>query len=195
MTAIQKVPTALLQELAGAAVQVQRNAGAIYALLDRKACPVKVADIQKELGIGPGEYKSARQLLQGTSAEVYITQDGLVLKKYLSTDEQRYWHLAWSLGLLEVSGEQLVMDEDLLQKVPAALAMLIKDGKLRQHDRLSRLRTKAQKTIGTLAKVVNMYRQVDRALGIALLPKVTGKDWDDALGEIKKQLKSLPPAP
>ncbi len=188
---IQKIQGALQQQIQGAAVRMRDNAAAIYDLLDRKKCPVKVRDIQNELGIGLEEYRSARQLLTSADVPVYVTQDGLVLKAY-ATDEERYWHLAWSVGLFEASGEQLVLDEDLLKKVPQALVQLLAQGKLRDHSRLSALRTRAQKAIGTLLKVVNMYKEVDRALGVALLPKVTGKDWKDALTEIKKQLRMLP---
>jgi hypothetical protein len=191
--ALQRIPTGLQKELTGASLRIQNNAAAMYDLLDRKRCPVKVADVQKELGISHDEYKSARHLLTGTSAEVYVTQDGVVLKKYLTTDDQRYWHLAWSLGLFEASGEQLLLDEDLLRKVPTALLTLLNDGKLRDHNRLAALRTKAQKTAGTLLKVVDMYRQIDRAIGVAVLPKVSGQDWKHAMKEVKRQLETLPP--
>src|SRR5438309_6947816 len=90
MMALQKIPSALQNEITGASLRIQNNAAAIYDLLDRKACPVTVEDIQKELGIGPGEYRSAMQLLAGTSAEAYVTQDGIVLKKYVTTEDQRY---------------------------------------------------------------------------------------------------------
>lgn len=195
MKALQKLPSALQKQITGASLRIQNNAAAMYDLLDRKACPVKVEQIQKELGIGPEEYRSARQLLTGTDAEVYVTQEGIVLKKHLSTEAQRYWHLAWSLGLFEASGEQLVLDEDLLQQVPNALLKLLAHGKFREHSRLTAIQSRARKAIGTLVKVVSMYRQVDRAIGVALLPKVSGKEWKEALGEIKKQLMSLPPAP
>lgn len=186
--ALQKIPTVLQKEITGASLRIQNNAAAIYDLLDRKACPVKVEEVQKQLGIGLEEYRNARHLLEGTSAEVYVTQDGIVLKKYLTTEDQRYWHLAWCLGLFQASGEQLVLDEDLLQKVPDALLKLLSEGKLREHNRLTALRTRTQKVLGTLLKVVNMYKQVDNAIGVALLPKIKEKDWKKALTEIRKQL-------
>lgn len=191
MSAIQRaIPVALQQQLANSAIRTRQNAEAIYGLLDAKQCPVKVADIQNELGIGPVEYKNARQLLESTTdAEVYVTQDGLALKKYL-TDDQRYWHLAWGLGLLKVSGEQLVMDEDLLLKVPAALKKLLKEKNFRKHDHLSALQGKARQMIGTLGKVLTMYREVDRQLGAALLGTVRDKSFDDAMEVIQKQLKA-----
>lgn len=191
--ALQKIPITLQKELTGHSLRIQNNAAAIYDLLDRSGSAVKVDAIQKELGIGPEEYRSARKLLMATSVGLYVTQDGIILKKYLSSEEQRYWHLAWSLGLFEVSGKQLTLDRDLLQKVPDALIKLLNEGKLTQHNRLSALRTRTGKAIGILMEVVNMYRQVDRALGLALLPAVSGKDWKKTLGEINKQLKSLGP--
>jgi ribosomal protein L31E len=189
--ALQKIPTPLQQELTGCSLRVQNNAAAIYDLLDRKGGAVKVEAIKKELNIGPEEYRSARKLLMMTSAGVYVTQDGVILKKYLSTEEQRYWHLAWSLGLFEVSGKQLTLDEDLLQKVPRAVYTLISQGKLTDHKRVSALRIRAKQAIGILMEVANMYRQVDKALGLVLLPEVSGKVWDKTLREIKKQLKTI----
>jgi hypothetical protein len=191
--ALQKIPKALQTEITGASLRTSANAAALYELLDSRRGPVKVKDVMAQLGIGLTEYRAARQLLTGTSAEVYVTQEGVVLKKHLTEDEQRHWHLAWSLGLFEASGEQLVLDEDLLEQVPVALVKLLTEGKLREHNRLNALRTKAQKTIGTLLKVVDMYRQVDKALGVALLPKVSGKDWKGAMKEVKAQLRTLPP--
>ena len=190
MMALQKIPSALQNEITGASLRIQNNAAAIYDLLDRKACPVTVEDIQKELGIGPGEYRSAMQLLAGTSAEAYVTQDGIVLKKYVTTEDQRYWHLAWSLGLFQASGEQLVLDEDLLLKVPSALATLLAEGKFREHGQLTALRTKTQKVLGTLLKVMNMYKQVGAAIEVALMPKVSENDWRKQLAEIRRQLPS-----
>lgn len=188
MMALQKVPVALQAEIAGAALRIQNNAAAIYDLLDQKAGPVKVEEVQRQLGIGPGEYRSAMQLLSGTKAEIYVTQDGICLKKFVSTEDQRLWHLSWSLGLVQSAGEQLVLDEDLLKKVPSALMTLLAEGKLREHGRLMALRTKTQKVLGTLLKVANMYRQVGAAIEIALLPKVSEKDWKKQLAEIRKFL-------
>jgi hypothetical protein len=128
------------------------------------------------------------QLLSGTSAEVYVTQKGIVLKKYLSGDDLRYWHLSWSLGLVQAAGEQLVLDEDLLNKVPSALVTLLAEGKLRERRTLGALRTKTQTTLGTLLKVADMYRNVGAAIEIALLPDVSDKDWKKRLAQIKKIL-------
>jgi len=189
--ALQKIPTALQKELTGYSLSVQANAAAIYDLLDREGCAVKVEAIKKELNIGPEEYRSARKLLMMSSAGVYVTQDGIILKKYLTTEEQRYWHLAWSLGLFEVSGKQLTLDEDLLQKVPDAVIKLISEGKLTDHKRVSALRSRAKQAIGILMEVADMYRKVDKALGLTLLREVSGKDWNKTLGEIKKQLKAI----
>lgn len=188
MMALQKIPLALQEQLAGAALRIQYNAAAIYDLLDEKAGPVKVEEIQKQLGIGPGDYRNAMQLLSGTLAEVYVTQNGIVLKRFLSGDDPRYWHLSWSLGLVQAAGEQLVLDEDLLKKVPSALITLLAEGKLREHRTLIALRTKTQKVLGTLVKVADMYRQVGAAIELALLPDVSDKDWKKRLAQIRKLL-------
>jgi hypothetical protein len=191
--ASQNIPAALQDEISGAALRIQRNAFALYDLLDRRAGPVKVKEIQEALGLGPDEYRSARQLLSGTSAELYVTQEGVVLKRFLSADDQRYWHLSWSLGLFRESGEQLVLDEDLLKRAPDALLTLFAAGKLREESRLRSLLTKTQTVMGTLAKVMDMYRNIERAIQVTLLPTIKGKDWKHSMAELKKQLKSLPP--
>ncbi len=188
MGALQKIPSTLLNEITSGSLRIQNNAAAIYDLLDQKQGPVKVEEIQKQLGIGLQEYRSARHLLMGTSAELYVTQDGVILKKYLSTDEQRFWHLAWSLGLFMEAGEQLVLDTDLLQKVPHALVKLLEDGKFREHGLLAGLRTKTQKAVGTLLKVMDMYKQVQKAIDIVLLPQVKPGDWKKMLADVRKQL-------
>src|SRR5437867_4158168 len=128
----QNIPAALLDEIGNAALRIQRNAFAVYDLLDRRKGPVKVEQIQVELGISQDEYRNVRQLLSGTSAELYVTQAGIVLKKHLSSDEQRYWHLSWSLGLFRESGEQLVLDEDLLERAPDAVLKLVAEHKIRE---------------------------------------------------------------
>jgi hypothetical protein len=192
MSALQNLPLSIQNQLAGAALRIQNNAAAIYDLLDRKRVPVKVESIKNELGIGTEEYRTARKLLMNTNLGVYITHEGITLQKYLTAEEQRYWHLAWSLGLFEVSGGQLLLDEDLLEKAPDALVKLLNEGKLTQHNRLSALQTRTRQSLGVMLKLVEMYRRIDRALGLFLLPHVSGNEWKKTLGEIKKQLKSVP---
>ncbi len=190
----QNIPVALQDEISNAALRIQRNAFEVYDLLDRRKAPVTVEKIQEELDLTPDEYRNVRQLLSGTSAELYVTQDGIVLKKHLSEEEQRYWHLSWSLGLFRESGEQLVLDKDLLQRAPDALLKLMTDRKLKEESNLRSLLTKTQRVMGTLVNVMDMYRKIERTIGVALLPSIKGKDWPQAVKELKKQLKSLPPA-
>lgn len=190
----QNIPAALQDEISSAALRIQRNAFAVYDLLDRGAGPVKVEEIQRQLRISAEAYRSVRQLLSGTSAELYVTQEGIVLKKHLSSDDQRYWHLSWSLGLFRESGEQLVLDEDLLERAPDALLKLVAQGKIREESQLISLRTKTQKVMGTLAKVMTMYRRIERTIQVALLPAIKDKDWKGSMKQLKKQLGSLPPA-
>jgi hypothetical protein len=187
-----------LQKHQAALQRVTNNANAIYGLLDAAGGPVKVTTIQTSLNINAQEYRKARQHLTANLADdVYITQDGLVLRKHVKgphAASQRFWHLAWSLGLFEVSGQQLIMDEDMLGAAPAAFVHLLNTGKLPADEkRLTALQVKARQRIGTLLKVVNMYRSIDRALGLALIPYVQTKDWKAGLKEISDQLKKLSP--
>jgi hypothetical protein len=187
------VPVKLQKELAGFALQIQNNAAAIFDLLEKTGGPVKAKQIQTEIGLNPTSYRNACRLLEKTSVGLYFTQDGVVLKKHISSDDQRYWHLAWSLGLFEVSGSQLTLDRDLLQQVPEALRKLREEGKLTQESRLNALRARTKQAIGVLADVLDMYHEVNRALEVVALPEITGKDWKKTLGKIKKEIKGLPP--
>ncbi|HSE17690.1 MAG TPA: hypothetical protein VLB46_11610 [Pyrinomonadaceae bacterium] len=193
MKALEKIPRGLQKELAGHSLKTQNNAAAIFDLLDRKAGPVKAKAVQEELDLTPYAYRNACRLLAETSVDLYYTQEGVVLKKYLSADEERYWHLAWSLGSFEVSGKQLTLDRDLLKRVPAAIEKLIVDKKLTQASRLEALRTRSKQAIAILMDVLDMYQEVNRALEVAALPEVTGKNWKPTLAKIKSELKALPP--
>lgn len=192
MSAMQNLPPALLAELAGAATRALNDAAALYDLLDRKGCAVPVQEIQKQLALTPKQYQGAMHVLEGTSAKVYITQDGIILQKFVPTEEQRLWHLSWSLGSFLTAAEQLVLDQDLLQQVPDALRKLLAAGRLRDHHRLLALRTKAQRALGTLLKAMNMYKQVCAEIEVAVLPKLSPGNWQKQLQEMKKY---LPPGP
>ena len=173
--------------------RIGNNAAAIFDLLDESKGPVKVKTIQEALNLTPQEYRSARQLLALEDRDVYITQEGLILKRYANkSGDLRFWHLAWCLGLLEVSGQQLVMDEDMLLEAPAAFVKLLDSGKLPADEkRLSRLQTKARARIGTLLKLADMYRKIDKVFGLALLPSTVSKDWKGGMREIRNNLKRL----
>ncbi len=95
--------------------------------------------------------------------------------------------------MFEISGTQLILDRDLLQQVPAALKKLRDEGKLKQESRLDALRSRTRQAIGVLVEVLDMYNEVNRALEVASLPEVTGKDWKKTLGKVKKELSALPP--
>ncbi|HYB62210.1 MAG TPA: hypothetical protein VEH50_12130 [Methylomirabilota bacterium] len=184
----------LVQKRKDALQRITDNASAIYDVLDAERGPVKVADIQKRLKINGEEYRRARQHLTAMpSNDVYITQDGLVLTRYVQGMDQRFWHLAWSLGLLEVSGQQLVMDEDLLAQAPAALTKAWNQGKIGgDPNRLRALQGRARERVGTLLKLADMYKRIDRQLGLFLLPYVSSRDWNQGLREIRNQLGTLP---
>jgi len=88
----------------------------------------------------------------------------------------------------------LVLDEDLLKRVPDVLDKLIRERKMKEESKLRSLLAKTQKIMGTLQVVMDMYRKIERTIGVALLPGIKEKDWPDAMKELKKQLKSLPPS-
>lgn len=189
MTSLDRVPASLQKELRNYSLRMQNNAAALFDLLDRRPGPVKVDEIRDELGFGPTDYKNARDLLM-QAVPIYITQEGITLRSKVPSDEQRYWHLAWSLGLFEISGKQLTLDRDLLQRVPGSIIKLFNEGRLADGRRLSKLRTRTREALGIMLEVVSMYRDIDRALGIALLPEVSGTEWKKTLQGIKRQLKA-----
>lgn len=186
--AIKKVPKGLLQQLEGQALQLTSDCAAIYALLDERAAPVKAKDIQATLGIGPESYRTACRALLNTTAELYVTQEGAVLKKYASEDH-RYWHLAWSLGIFQVSGQHLTMDEDLLKRAPRAIKKLIDEGKLSDAARLQSLSKEAQQAKVVLLEVVEMYREIGKLLTAASRKQIKSKEWKSGLKKIKKELE------
>jgi hypothetical protein len=192
MKALEKIPVELQRQLAEASMKVRDDAAAIYGLLDKAGAPVKVEQIQKELNITPYAYRNACRLLRTTAAEVYPTQEGVVLKKYVTEDEKRYWHLAWSLGLFELSGHDLTLDRDLLKRVPEALEKLREEGKLKQENTLNHLRRRTRESVAILVDVLDMYREVNRMLEVSALPEITGSDWKRTFAKIKKEVKALP---
>ena len=186
--ALTKVPKSLLQQLDNHAMQIRSNSAAIYLLLNERVGPVKVKEIQEVLGLGPASYQSACRALLETTAELYVTQDGIVLKKY-ATDDQQYWHLAWSLGLFEISGQHLTMDEELLKTAPQAIQKLLDEGKITDARRIGELSDKAKQAKVVLLKVVNMYREIENVLNAASRKQIKSKDWKKSLKQIKKGLE------
>ena len=179
----------LVKKSSPAIDKAYNDAQAIYGLLDEAKSPVKVADICQALNLSLTQYRVARRTIVA-DAGVYVTQDGLVLQRYVSDEEQRYWHLAWSLGLFEASGQQLAMDEDLLQDAPARMTKLLNEGKLPDHARLERLVKRTRDRLTTLLKLVEMYKGIETTLKLALLPAVSSNDWKKGLSQVRKALKS-----
>ena len=186
--ALEKIPKGLRQQLDDKTLQLRNNCAALYALLEERAAPVKVQRIQDELGIGPAQYQAACRFLLENTEEFYATQDGIVLKKHASED-QRYWHLAWSLGIFQVSGRHLKLDQDLLKRAPDDVRKLVEEGRLKEPRRLLELQEEAQKARSTLALVLQMYREVENILRAASRKQVKSKDWKDGLKKIKKELR------
>ena len=186
--ALKKIPNKLLLQLDAQALQLKRDCAAIYAFLDERAAPVKAKEIQTTLSIGAESYRIACRALLATTAELYVTQEGAVLKKYASEDH-RYWHLAWSLGIFQVSGQHLTMDEDLLKRAPRDIKKLIDEGKLSDAVRLQSLSQEALQAKAVLLQVAGMYREIEKLLTAASRKQIASKDWKRGLKKIKKELE------
>ena len=79
------------------------------------------------------------------------------------------------------------------RRLPAALTAVWNQGKIgADAARLRLLQGRARERVGTLLKLADMYRRIDRQLGLFLLPYVTTKDWNQGLRQIKDQLGTLP---
>lgn len=186
---LNRMPRGVRQQLARRPRQVQENCAAVYALLDDRQGPVTVEKIRKELNLTPGSFKKAIQELLKTTSGLYVTQNGYVLQQH-ATEDERYWHIGWSLGLFQVAGEHLVLDTDLLKLTPRAITKLVREGKLRDPGRLQQLQMKARERQAVLQKVVHMYREVDRILGSATRKPIKSKDWKKGLKQVKDGLES-----
>lgn len=131
----------------------------LFELLDRAAGPIKNSALCRKLKWGDERLHNAKkQLLRARS--IYITQDGIVLQKYAST-EQQIWHLGWSLGLFETAGIHLTMDKELLLDAPRAFKQLIEEGKFNKASRLMEFRQRVLETMELPKQLLQIYNQVN----------------------------------
>lgn len=162
----------------------------MYGILFTAEVPVTNEQLRQKMGLddNPHLYREAKKaLVWAPKSTVYVTQDGIVLHKFATKDHQ-YWHLAWSLGLFEISSLQLEMDEDLLAQAPRAIHELIARGKYNDTEgrRLRQLSNRAIEASGFLLRLARMYQQMHRALNLYLLPEIKGTDLKTTMKQIKK---------
>lgn len=192
--AIAKLPKATALELKSRyRAQIVSLAAEMYDILDRAGAPLTNARLRAEMGLddNPELYRTVkRALVRAQGAGVYVSQDGIVLHKY-ATKDQQYWHLAWSLGLFEISSIQLEMDEELLKKAPQAITKLIVQGKYddTERKRLTALSNRAIEASGFLLRLARMYQEIHRAIDVYTRPEIKGKDLKDTMKEIKKLMQ------
>ncbi len=170
--------------------EVVAKATEMYDVLDKARGPVTNARLRQELGLedNPEMYRTVKKaLVRVPDTKVYVSQDGIVLHKYATRDQQ-YWHVAWSLGLFEISSIQLEMDEALLMQAPGAIAKLIAQGKYNDTEgrRLQALSNRAIEASGFLLRLARMYQEIHRAIEIYQRPEIRGKDLKSTMKKIKK---------
>ncbi|MFQ5738095.1 MAG: hypothetical protein ACE5JX_03720 [Acidobacteriota bacterium] len=173
--------------------QVLARAGEMYDILDKERGPVTNARLRQEMDLedNPEQYRTVkRALVRAPDTKVYVSQDGLVLHKY-ATKDQQYWHVAWSLGLFEISSIQLEMDEELLMQAPGAVARLLVQGKYgdSERKRLQYLSNRAIEASGFLLRLARMYQEVHRQIEIFQRPEIRGKDLKATMQKMKKLME------
>ena len=131
----------------------------LFELLDRAAGPVMNSMLCRELQWSDERLHAAKkQLLRERS--IYATQEGIILQKYAST-EQQIWHLGWSLGLFETAGIHLTMDKELLLEAPRVIKQLIDEGKFDKAEKLMEFRHRVHETMELPRQLLQVYNQVN----------------------------------
>jgi hypothetical protein len=136
------------------------DTGELYNYLDSAASARTNAVILKDLNWSEGRLHTAKKSLL-REHEIYITQEGVILQRYAST-EQQIWHLGWSLGLFEVAGNHLVMDRDLLLEAPRVFQQLIDEGKFSKAAKLMEFRQRVVQTMELPRQLLAVYNQVNQ---------------------------------
>ena len=136
----------------------------IWQELSQAQCALTKEKLCERIGCTEYELNEARKPLV-RSGELYHCQEGYVLKEYATYDQQ-LWHLAWSLGLFEVSAIHLEMDRNLLLTAPKAVKRLLADGRMKpdQRIRLNRLRQQLIVAMDMPKKLLQVYHEVQRVL-------------------------------
>ena len=133
----------------------------IWFELDQAKCPITKEKFVKQLACSEYEFDEAKKALV-RSGKLYHCQEGYVLQEYATYDQQ-LWHLAWSLGLLEVSAIHIEMDQELLLTAPAVIKKLLTEGRMKAGHRkhLNRLRQQVIAAMDMPKRLLQMYHQVE----------------------------------
>jgi hypothetical protein len=146
----------------------------IYHELDQAKCAMTKESLCKKINCTEYTFDQEKKALI-KSGELYLCQNGYVLKEYASTDEQ-LWHLSWALGLLDTSATHVVLDKDLLELAPAAVQALINSGQMDkdQGRRLKELRNRLLSAMEAPKLLLQIYHKVENLLDEHLEPKKIG---------------------
>lgn len=166
----------------------------IWYELEQAKGPLSKEVLSQRIGCSLQTFNDEKKALL-KSGEIYFCQEGYILKEYATYDQQ-LWHLAWALGLMEISSQQIVVDEDLLSLAPQAVQTLINQGKMDsiKRGRLNELRAKLIAAMEAPKLLLQTYRKVENLLNEYLEPKRIGdgkpvvKDLKD-LKKFRKDFK------
>lgn len=146
----------------------------IWYELDQAKGPLSKEMICQRIGCTLNTFNEEKKALLKTG-ELYFCQEGYILKENATYDQQ-LWHLSWALGLMEISSQQVVVDQELLQLAPNAIKSLIAQGKFDkiQKGRLNELRAKLISAMEAPQLLLQTYRKVQAVLDDHLEPKRIG---------------------
>ncbi len=146
----------------------------IYHELDQAKCAMTKESLCEKINCTEYTFDQEKKALI-KSGELYLCQNGYVLKEHASTDEQ-LWHLSWALGLLDTSATHVVLDKDLLELAPAAVQALINSGQMDkdQGRRLKELRNRLLSAMEGPKLLLQIYHKVENLLDEHLEPKKIG---------------------
>lgn len=144
------------------------------------------------------EFDSALKFL-ALNKKIYFTTKGYVNLDYEISDEERVAHIKWCLKLIEFSGNQFLMDKEILLQVPQMLKRL-KDKYGRDFPQwkntVLNIQEQAQMMGSTLNELSDAYNQISEAAQ-AMLPKPKPtklKSLKDLSG-LKAEMKKIPRCP
>lgn len=165
----------------------------IYYELDQAKCALTKQELCKKINCTEYTFDQEKQALI-KSGELYICQNGFILKEYASTDEQ-LWHLSWALGLLDTSATHVILDKELLELAPAVVQDLINSGKIDkdQGRRLKELRNKLLAAMEAPKTLLQVYNKIEKLLDEHLeLRKISnGEKVIKDLKDLKKLVRKF----
>jgi hypothetical protein len=140
--------------------RIEGDASELYQLLDDTAKAITNSKICELLNWGEERLHAAKKSLLRAQS-IYVTQEGVILQKYATTDQQ-IWHLGWCLGLFVNAGNHLTMDKDLLLEAPKVFKQLIDDGKFDKANKLLEFRQRVIESMELPKRLLSVYQQVDK---------------------------------